>query len=424
MKKEDFYGRLVLLPKDEPVAVGLSVRPAFIGQRCQRCWGRHVAKLPAGSHYCLDCLLLGRVSSQDVLVTAPEPNAFPPFAGATWPQTLTSAQLTVSKALCQAYQRGQGYLVWAVTGAGKTEMLFPLLNQVLLAGGRIGLFAPRVDVILELAPRLQAVFDLPIQVLHGRTSRPYHYGQVVLATTHQALRFEAAFDLVIVDEVDAFPYRRSAMLQRAVARAKKPRGVLVLLTATPGRAERRAIRLGKLGYSQLPARYHGGLLAQIQVVYGCDWRKRCPRQIRKLLRHWQPQQGPLLIFVPRVADLVLVADQVAKETAAPGATVHASDPKRLEKVQALRTGQLAYLISTTILERGVTIPRVTVCIMGADEPTYNAAALVQMAGRVGRSAQAKSGLVLAFAAGPSRSLRFARRQIAAMNAAAQALAED
>ena len=49
-------------------------------------------------------------------------------------------------------------LVWAVTGAGKTEMLFAVLHQTLQEGGRIALASPRVDVCLELFPRIQAVF--------------------------------------------------------------------------------------------------------------------------------------------------------------------------------------------------------------------------------------------------------------------------
>src|SRR5690606_31442871 len=33
-------------------------------------------------------------------------------------------------------QRSRSFLLWAVTGAGKTEMIFPLLEAVLSRGGR------------------------------------------------------------------------------------------------------------------------------------------------------------------------------------------------------------------------------------------------------------------------------------------------
>ena len=38
-------------------------------------------------------------------------------------------------------------------------------------------------------------------------SRPYAYCPLTICTTHQLLRFKAAFDLIVVDEVDAFHWR-------------------------------------------------------------------------------------------------------------------------------------------------------------------------------------------------------------------------
>ncbi|MBJ8191001.1 DNA/RNA helicase, partial [Bacillus cereus] len=50
------------------------------------------------------------------------------------------------------------FLLWAVTGAGKTEMMFPLLQYVLDHGGTALVATPRRDVVLELAPRLAIAF--------------------------------------------------------------------------------------------------------------------------------------------------------------------------------------------------------------------------------------------------------------------------
>ncbi|MGH2123396.1 DEAD/DEAH box helicase, partial [Enterococcus faecalis] len=67
-------------------------------------------------------------------------------------------------------------LVWALTGAGKTEMLFAVLHQTLQEGWRIALASPRVDVCLELFPRIQAVFPHEaIALLHGNSQEPYRY---------------------------------------------------------------------------------------------------------------------------------------------------------------------------------------------------------------------------------------------------------
>lgn len=47
----------------------------------------------------------------------------------------------------------------AVTGAGKTEMIYGAIAAVVNAGGWVCLASPRVDVCIELANRLKAAFS-------------------------------------------------------------------------------------------------------------------------------------------------------------------------------------------------------------------------------------------------------------------------
>ncbi len=51
----------------------------------------------------------------------------------------------------------------------------------------------------------------------------------------------------------------------------------------------------------------------------------------------------------------------------------------------MRNEELDFLITTTILERGVTFPGIDVIVLKADDEIFSAAALVQIAGRVGRN---------------------------------------
>ena len=102
-------------------------------------------------------------------------------------------------------------------------------------------------------------------------------------------------------------------------------------------------------------------------------------------------------------------------------TVHASDPDRLDKVQAMRDHQLAFLVTTTILERGVTFPGIDVGVLGADSEIFSTAALVQIAGRVGRSLERPGGAVTFWIQENSRRIEEARRQIAEMNRRARKL---
>lgn len=222
MDKELLFGRTIVCPKIQKTDRECQRVPSFIKGVCQRCGQSKRASLPRKQFYCQACLILGRVSSLDDLISLPEPNNFDGQVELVWPGTLTQQQAQVSKDLVRSMEHGKNHLVWAVTGAGKTEMLFPLLLKAFQQKKRVALVSPRVDVIAELAPRLAEAFaNLSQVVLHGRQTTPYGYTQLVLATTHQLLRFKAAFDLLVIDEVDSFPFRGNPMLQYAVQTAGK-----------------------------------------------------------------------------------------------------------------------------------------------------------------------------------------------------------
>ncbi|NLS38215.1 DEAD/DEAH box helicase [Fructobacillus tropaeoli] len=422
MNAEKLYGRLVTWPKAIEPPILCHTLPAFKQGICQRCGQKERAKLANNGFYCLKCLNMGRVSTNDCLLTIPEPNLFQSQSHLRWTGRLTSQQKQVSQDLMASYDRRENRLVWAVTGAGKTEMLFPLIDYALRGKGRVAILTPRVDVVLELAPRLEAAFDCPIQVLYGQHGSRYQYSQLVLATTHQALRFYRAFDLLIIDEVDAFPFRGDAALSYAVLRAQKIQSSVVYLTATPTADLKRLVKQKKLAQSYLPQRFHQGLLPQIQVQRVGNWRKHPPKKLLTAVQLWVNQQNPFLIFVPRVKDLVRVFDYLQRFQTIKGTTVHAADPDRAEKVRDLRSGAYRYLITTTILERGVTLPALEVVVLGADDSVFSTAALVQIAGRVGRSKEHPDGLVLALVQEPTLKLRAARQQIADLNNRAKQVA--
>ncbi|MCO0832670.1 DEAD/DEAH box helicase family protein [Fructobacillus sp. W13] len=371
VKSENLYGRLLTWPKVWPVPKGARVLATFVKGRCFRCGEDKCSSMPGGHRYCLSCLALGRVSSRDSFVTLPEPNRFKPFSGMTWSGKLTPHQEEVGQGLVRHYKGGEDQLVWAVTGAGKTEMLFLVVDYALRHGHRVALLSPRVDVVLELAPRLKAVFPVFTQVLYGDQEEPYRYSQLVIGTTHQALRFYRAFDLVIVDEVDAFPFRDNAVLERAVSHSKKETGNVIYLTATPSKKLLSMGRHGELVVHELPARFHGQPLPEIKICYGCQrWKERPPNALIHAVKRWEKQGLPFLIFLPHVTDLSTVGEYVATLTKTTGTTVHASDEDRLLKVGRLRAGSYRYLVTTTILERGVTLPGLQVAVLGADSPDF------------------------------------------------------
>lgn len=399
-----------------------------ICQRCSRKTAKQEVRLPNGNYYCPHCFQLGRVTSNQWLWSLPEPNQFLqwPTSPLTWSGQLTPAQDACSQQINDIFAAGKTHLFWAVTGAGKTEMLFHGIAQALMKGLRVGIASPRIDVCLELAPRFQAAFDgMPQIVLYGEMDRPYEYCQLTICTTHQLLRFYHAFDVLVIDEVDAFPFAADPGLNYAAEQAKKESGALLYLTATPSKELQRQERQKKLSVSYLPARYHGYPLPEIRLKLTDRWRQvlvknRLPSAVTTILRKIVSRQRHFLLFVPHVKDLEGV--QLALKHQFPDmkvATVHAGDENRHEKVQQMRNGDLDCLVTTTILERGVTFANIDVVVLGADDAVFSTAALVQIAGRAGRKAAYPTGLVAFFADCQTKAIKEARRQIRFVNRKAQ-----
>lgn len=391
--------------------------------RCDQRTSRAQAMLPNDQYYCPKCLNLGRVSTLARFYHVPEPNQFYPLADVlSWQGHLSSLQTRVASEVRHSMANHEHRLLWAVTGAGKTEMIFPTVAQALQRKERVGIASPRVDVCLELYPRFTAAFRVPIALLHGRAKEPYSYKQLTICTTHQLLRFYHAFDLLIVDEVDAFPYASNKALLYATKQALKPTGGLLLMTATPGKTLFEAVRRGHLQVSYLPLRYHGHLLPEIHCHLCWHWRAmlnkgRLPTHLLFWLKTRCRSQQRFLLFVPRISDLgpLKTILQRVLPHSVKFATVYSNDPDRLTKVQAMRDHQYLFLVTTTILERGVTFPGIDVGVLGADEPVFSSSALVQIAGRVGRSAKRPNGQVDFWINEYSRSIRQAQKEIRTMN---------
>jgi len=206
--------------------------------------------------YCRQCLMMGRISACTPLLgwNGPVPDTVYPTKVLEWQGTLSEGQSVASNHVVEAIQRNQEHLVWAVCGAGKTEVLFAGIEAALTTQKRICIATPRTDVVLELTPRLQAAFpNITVASLYGGSEDRHLYAPLTIATTHQLLRFYQAFDTIILDEVDAFPYTVEESLQHAAIHARKPTAAMIYLTATPNEKWQRECRSGKRAYTTIPA---------------------------------------------------------------------------------------------------------------------------------------------------------------------------
>ncbi|MFS0555817.1 DEAD/DEAH box helicase [Brevibacillus sp. 179-C9.3 HS] len=339
------------------------------------------------------------------------------------------------------------FLIWAVCGAGKTELLFPSVTEALAAGGRVLIATPRKDVVLELAPRIQRVFSgAKVIAVHGSSSEKWEESDITIATTHQVMRYYRRFSLVVLDEADAFPYHNDPILYRALSRAVQKNGKLLYLSATPPRyLQKRLVRkirptatssatipLFSDTHVLLPGRYHGAALPvpkiiTVQGLHKCVQTNRAVVPFTEAVSASLEAERQVFVFVPRVDEVDRVLAYLQKWLpvhAGQMACVHAADPMREEKVLAFREKRYTVMVTTTILERGVTIPKSDVVVLGAEAPVFDEASLVQIAGRVGRSVDDTTGSVLFLQADRATAPKQAVKQITQMNHLAQRLAEQ
>ncbi|WP_394234959.1 DEAD/DEAH box helicase [Niallia oryzisoli] len=410
------YRKSIELEKNVPTCVrcGNQKKHLFASFHCARCQETCV--------YCRKCIMMGRTSSCSPLIswTGPsipiEINKEP----LDWKGTLSVGQGVASEAVVDAVHQTDSLLVWAVCGAGKTEVLFKGINAALLEGKRVCLATPRTDVVLELSPRLKKVFPtIPVATLHGGSEDRHLFAPLTIATTHQLLRFYQAFDVVFLDEVDAFPYSVEETLQYCVEKARKPLSSIIYLTATPNEKWRKECKSGKRRFITIPARFHRHSLTVPRFVWCGNWQKRLkkgklPPNVERWIKERIEAEQRALLFFPRI-ELMDQVLPILKKINPKIEAVHAEDPKRKEKVQAMRDKEVPMLLTTTILERGVTFPKLDVAVIGSEDRIFTESALVQIAGRVGRSSDFPSGTITFFHYGKTDAMVKARRQILAMN---------
>lgn len=381
----------------------------------------HCAKCNDFCTYCRHCLKMGRVSTCTQLIywAEEQPIANEAKHSFAWKGTLTPRQQKASSELTASNEQRKSHLLYAVCGAGKTEILFEPIYQLLREGKRICIAAPRVDVILELEPRFRAAFPTTkIDALYGGAEPCEDFAQLVLATTHQLYRFREAFDVIFVDEADAFPYTADETLRRAVKKAAKQQVPIHAVTATPSK---KVIAEAKKNgaVSIINRRYHGHPLPipSYEALWNYEQhikKGKLPHKLKRWATEQLEKKRPFLIFFHNIA-LMEAAEPLFQKLDPHIHAVHAAHENRKELVQALRNKEISGLLTTTILERGITIPNVQVAVIGAEQQLFNKGALIQIGGRVGRSSDHPDGDFIFFHHGISYAMDDARNEIQRLN---------
>lgn len=329
---------------------------------------------------------------------------------------LNDVQEIASERLVENTKMNLSTLVWAVCGAGKTEIVYEVIYQAILENKTICLAIPRRDVVKELSERFYRDFSgYPISVLHGE-EKVLEESNFYIMTTHQLVKYYNYFDIVIIDEMDAFPYSGDECLENGAKTSLKNNGVIVFLSATPSNIIKDSVD----EVIKIPIRYHRYLLPVPKIIMEksdvFDFTKRS-KFIEKFIKDRLAKNRRILIFVPEIGmceKTVLyfkksLADDIIIDF------VYSEDENRSEKIREFYDRKIDVLVTTTILERGVTFDYLDVIIFDAKHINFTKSALIQISGRVGRKDYDNSGDIVFLSDKISREMKAAIKEIEYMN---------
>ncbi|MGI6644737.1 MAG: helicase-related protein [Bacilli bacterium] len=301
---------------------------------------------------------------------------------------LTDQQKEIAQKTKENFINKKNTLIYAVCGAGKTELVFEVMEYALQNGLQIGFTVPRKEVVIELGMRIKHAFPLAkvISVYGGH--HDVLRGNIIVLTTHQLFRYENYFDLLIFDEIDAFPYKGNETLESFFK--KSCRGNYVIMSATPSNELINEMNKSG-GLLTLFSRFHGFEIPVPRIKYGFYWLNIILIILKT--KSYLKNDKVVFIFCPTIHDAEVVW-KIMKIFIKNGGLIHSKIKNGSKIIEEFKKGNLKYLVTTSILERGITIKKLQVLIFCADHEIFSKDALIQISGRVGRKSEEPFGDVI------------------------------
>lgn len=204
-----------------------------------------------------------------VLVPADEPPAAPPLPRSS--VALTAAQNAVVAAirLPLSERRYAPFLVYGVTGSGKTEIYFALIDDCIATQRQVLVLVPEIALTTQLAQRFEARFPGRVAVIHGEIPLAQRHavwaaaqrGEIsIVLGPRSALSVPLpALGLVVVDEEHDASYKanRAPLINArdcAMVYARAAQVPVVLGSATPSVELMHAGDTGTVSVHRLPER--------------------------------------------------------------------------------------------------------------------------------------------------------------------------
>jgi primosomal protein N' len=196
---------------------------------------------------------------------------------------LNTDQQKASDEIQTAFGSFQPFLLYGITGSGKTEVYFDAMAKVLAQGRQVLFLLPEINLTPQLLKRVENRFaDVPTAVLHsqmaaGRRTQDYlraMLGQAKLVIGTRLAVFTPLPDvgLIVVDEEHDGSFKQDNELRYhardlAVWRAKQSGCPVVLGSATPSLESWHKAQSGAYRLLQLTERAHASAqLPQVEIL--------------------------------------------------------------------------------------------------------------------------------------------------------------
>ncbi len=246
----------------------------------------------------------------------------------------------------------------------------------------MGFAIPRKEVVKEIYQRLKDVFpNVKITAVYGGHNKELD-GEIIVFTTHQSYRYVNAFGLLIIDEYDAFPFKDNPTLFSFISKVCNQKRVYLSATFSNNEIEnKRSVYLNKrYHYMNIPVprlKLIAEILQYKFIIKMCYQRK---------------ENEVIFIFVPTIKECelmkkILVFSGISN-------VVFNSQIKNKEEIFSLIKKRVyKIVITTTILERGITLEKLNVIVFNADHKVFDYRCLIQISGRVGRKKNNPGGYI-------------------------------
>ncbi|WP_455029376.1 primosomal protein N' [Neisseria sp.] len=196
---------------------------------------------------------------------------------------LNADQQKASDEIQTAFGKFQPFLLYGITGSGKTEVYFDAMAKVLAQGRQVLFLLPEINLTPQLLKRVENRFaDVPTAVLHsqmaaGKRTQDYlraMLGQAKLVIGTRLAVFTPMDDvgLIVVDEEHDGSFKQDNELRYhardlAVWRAKQSGCPIILGSATPSLESWHKAQSGAYRLLQLTERAHtAAQLPQVEIL--------------------------------------------------------------------------------------------------------------------------------------------------------------